>query len=155
MAGRPTKFKPEYVNIIKSMCKLGAIVPEIAEALEVAESTVKLWAVKHPEVREAMTLGREEADERVVGALYHRALGYSHEEDDIRAVNGEIVITPTVKHYPPDSTAMIFWLKNRMPDKWRNAPENNLDEAAIPLTINFDVSSPVADIKVTRGQSKD
>lgn len=152
--GRKTKFKPEYVNIIKGMCKLGATVPEIAEALEVAVSTVNLWRVKHDELRDAMQLGRDASDQRVVDSLYHRALGYSHAEDDIRVIDHEIVITPTVKHYPPDATSMIFWLKNRRPDEWRQHPDFGGDDDAPELTINFAVSEPVKDIKVTRGESK-
>ena len=58
--------------------------------------------------------------------LFHRATGYEHPEDDIKSVNGEIVITPTVKHYPPDTTAAIFWLKNRRPDLWRDKVESAL-----------------------------
>jgi len=33
------------------------------------------------------------------------------------------LIVPTVKHYPPDTTAAIFWLKNRQPAKWREKQE--------------------------------
>ncbi|GAB7207355.1 hypothetical protein OS21_38510 [Dickeya oryzae] len=52
-------------------------------------------------------------------------MGYEHEEDDIKAVNGEIVITPTIKRYPPDTTAAIFWLKNRQPKIWRDKQDIN------------------------------
>lgn len=135
--GRPTKFKPEYVNIIKAMCELGATVTELADALGVADSTVYLWATKYPELQDAMKLGRDAADERVVNALYHRALGYSHPEDDIRVVNGQIEITPTVKHYPPDATSMIFWLKNRRPTEWRQQPEADDGESATPQSIEI------------------
>lgn len=68
-------------------------------------------------------MGKGAADAAVASKLFHRATGYEHPEDDIRAVNGEIVITPTIKHYPPDTTAAIFWLKNRQPAKWRDKQE--------------------------------
>ena len=48
-------------------------------------------------------------------------------------VNGQIVITPTIKHYPPDTTAGIFWLKNRQRDKWRDKPEAD-DPDDLPVT---------------------
>ena len=154
--GRPSKFRPEFVSVIKKLSELGATQAEIAEALDVAISTVKLWGVKHEEVAEAMRVGRDAADDRVVSALYSRALGYSHEDIDIRVANGEIVETPIIKHYPPDPTSMIFWLKNRRPDKWRNQPEpDDDDNRADPLTINIQVAEPKADIKVTRGKSGD
>lgn len=139
MAGRPTKFKPEYVNIIKSMCKLGAIVPEIAEALEVAESTVKLWAVKHPEVREAMTLGREEADERVVNSLYMSACGYERDEEEIKVIDGQVVRVPVRKWYPAVPTSMIYWTRNRLRKEWTNAPEaENTDDMSAVLSKLID-----------------
>ena len=83
--------------------------------------TIDNWKTQHPEFLGALKEGKDYFDTvRVEKALVHRALGYSHEEDDIRAVNGEIVITPTVKHYPPDTTAAIFWLKNRQKERWRD-----------------------------------
>lgn len=57
-----------------------------------------------------------------VEALYQKATGYQHPEDDIRIINGEVVKTQTVRHYPPDTAACIFWLKNRQPEKWQDKP---------------------------------
>ena len=52
--------------------------------------------------------------------LYERAMGYQTEDIDVRVINGEIIQTPIVKNYPPDTTAAIFWLKNRNPHEWRD-----------------------------------
>ena len=52
--------------------------------------------------------------------MFARANGYEHDEVDIRVVQNEIVQTPIRKFYPPDTTAAIFWLKNRRPDMWRD-----------------------------------
>jgi len=123
MSGRPTKYKPEYAAIVQKMCELGATVPDIAEALNVAESSVYLWSTKHREFSEALRVGREPADDRVERALYERAIGYSHEDVDIKVVNGEIVETPIIKHYPPDTRAAQAWLYNRRSDKWHPKPE--------------------------------
>ena len=88
-----------------------------------AESTLNLWKQEHPEFSESLKGGKATADAEVAEKLFRRATGYEHPEDDIRAVNGEIVITPTIKHYPPDTTAAIFWLKNRQPQRWRDKVE--------------------------------
>jgi len=56
----------------------------------------------------------------VARSLYQRAIGYSHEDVDIRVVDKEIVKTKIVKHYPPDVTAASLWLRNRRPDLWRD-----------------------------------
>lgn len=121
--GRPTKFKPEYVEQARKLCKLGATDQELADFFEVALSTLNLWKIEHPAFSESLKLGKETADERVVQALYNRAMGYSHPDTDIRVVDGSIVETPMIKHYAPDTTAAIFWLKNRRPGEWRDKQE--------------------------------
>jgi hypothetical protein len=45
---------------------------------------------------------------------------------DIRVIDKEIVQTPVRKYYPPDTTAAIFWLKNRRPDLWRDRNQTEL-----------------------------
>jgi len=110
------------------MCELGAIDKDIAHALGVTEQTINNWKLANPEFFESLKIGKSQVDERVKQSLVHRAMGYTHTEDDIRIINGEIVITQTVKHYPPDTTACIFWLKNRMPDEFRTNPDVGNDE---------------------------
>lgn len=53
-------------------------------------------------------------------SLYKRAMGCSTPDVDIKVIDGKVVETPLIKHYPPDPTSMIFWLKNRQKDKWRD-----------------------------------
>lgn len=110
-------------------CLLGASDTRIAELLEVAVSTIYEWKQAIPEFSEALKRGKEIADAEVAHSLYHRALGFKAPEDDIRVVNGEIVITPTVKHYPPDTGAATLWLKNRQSDKWRDKVETEVSGA--------------------------
>ncbi|MHA3884583.1 transposase [Stutzerimonas kunmingensis] len=121
--GRPTRYKAEYAEQAAKLCKLGLTDKEMAKFFEVSESTLNNWKQSHPAFLESLKGGKEMADAEVAAKLFHRATGYEHPEDDIRAINGEIVITPTIKHYPPDTTAAIFWLKNRQPAKWRDRPE--------------------------------
>ena len=125
---RPSEYNPKYCAIAKKMCELGAIDKDIAQALGVTEQTINNWKVANPEFFESLKIGKSQVDERVKQSLVHRAMGYTHTEDDIRIINGEIVITQTVKHYPPDTTACIFWLKNRMPDEFRTNPDVGNDE---------------------------
>ncbi len=60
--------------------------------------------------------------------MYERATGYSHAEDKIFNDGGEPLIVPTTKHYPPDATSAIFWLKNRQPAKWRDKTEHGFTD---------------------------
>lgn len=121
--GRPSKYRPEFVEQARKLAMLGMTDVEMAKFFDVAESTLNLWKLENREFSESLKAGKVIADADVTESLYKRATGYEHPEDDIRVVNGEIVITPTIKHYPPDPTSMIFWLKNRQPDKWREKRE--------------------------------
>ena len=121
--GRPTRYRAEYAEQASKLCKLGLTDKEMAKFFEVSESTLNNWKQSHPAFLESLKAGKDLADAEVAAKLFHRATGYEHPEDDIRAVNGEIVITPTIKHYPPDTTAAIFWLKNRQPARWRDKQE--------------------------------
>lgn len=141
VAGQPTKYDAEaHPELAFKYCLLGATNEELARSLDVAASTVDKWMADHPEFSGAIKRGREQADAEVANRLYKRALGYEHAEDDIRALNGEIVITPTIKQYPPDTAAAIFWLKNRRSDKWREKVETALtgaNGAPLSLAVTF------------------
>lgn len=117
--GRPSKYKPEYAQQAKKLCEFGATDAQLADFFEVAVSTINLWKINYPEFSESLSVPKEMADARVEQSLYRRAMGYEHDEVDIRVIEGSVVQTPIRKYYPPDSTAMIFWLKNRKPADWR------------------------------------
>jgi len=118
--GRPTSFKAEYVEQARKLAELGATDREAAEFFKVAESTLYLWKHTQPAFSEALKVGKEVADARVEQSLYRRALGYRHDAVKIMSVEGQVVREDYVEHYPPDTTAAIFWLKNRRPDQWRD-----------------------------------
>lgn len=119
MTGRPSKYKPEYEEQARKLCRLGATDLEIADFFEVDVRTLYRWKADNEEFCQALKAGKDVADERVERSLFSRATGYEHDEVDIRVVDKEIVQTPIRKFYPPDTTAAIFWLKNRRPAEWR------------------------------------
>lgn len=117
--GRPSKYKPEFAEQAAKLCLLGATDAQLADFFEVSVSTINLWKVQHSEFSESIRVPKDLADERVEQSLFRRAMGYEHDEVDIKVVDKEIIQTPIRKYYPPDTTAMIFWLKNRQPEQWR------------------------------------
>ena len=125
MRGRPTDYKEEYNIQVEKLCKLGATDKEIADFFNVQESTINNWKLAHPDFLESIKRGKLIADMEVTDSLYKRANGYEHKEDKIFNHNGKPLIVPTIKHYPPDPTAMIFWLKNRRSKEWRDKQEIN------------------------------
>lgn len=124
---RPTKFKPEFVEQARKLAELGATDREVADFFEVEERTLNRWKNSHPEFCQSLKVGKDASDDRVEQSLYRRALGYSHDAEKIITVNGVVVREPYVEHYPPDTTAAIFWLKNRRKAEWRDKTEQDVN----------------------------
>lgn len=133
-AGQPTKYKEEYNKIAAKMCELGATDMDLADAFSADVRTIYRWKVKHTEFCQSLRLGKDVPDNRVERALYERAIGYSHDDVDIRVIDGVVVQTSIIKHYPPDTKAALAWLYNRRSDNWHPLPtasgeDNSLAEA--------------------------
>lgn len=124
--GRPSLFKPEFIELARQQCEEGATDQELADFFEVSVRTLYRWKNSYPEFCQALKAAKAPADERVERSLFERAIGYERDEIDIRVVDGQIVQTPIRKFYPPDTTAAIFWLKNRKPDAWRDKTETDV-----------------------------
>ena len=129
--GRPSSYKPEYAPQAVKLCRLGATDAEMADFFGVSEQTINAWKNAHPEFLESLKAGKLEADANVADRLYQRAMGYTHEAVKIAAnPQGDHVAVPYTEHYAPDTTAAIFWLKNRRPDQWRDKHTQELTGAA-------------------------
>lgn len=118
--GRPSDFKPEYCEQIKHLIMLGAKDTEIAAFFHCAVSTLFYWRNHYPEFSEASKRAREEHDALVERSLRDKAIGYVATESKVFNINGKLVTKEVERHYPPDTTACMFWLQNRQPDRWRN-----------------------------------
>ena len=124
-AGRPSLFD-KYEKIILGIAKYGLTDKQIASAVGIDESTLTHWKKDNPQFFTSLKEIKEEADRTVVNSLYNRANGYNLDEvtQELRMNDDgekELVVTKVVtKHIVPDTTAQIFWLKNRQPDKWRD-----------------------------------
>jgi hypothetical protein len=123
--GRPSKFDERYVGIARKAARMGATNEDLAEYFAVNPSTIDDWIASRPEFSGAIKEGRSDANARVERALFERACGYEHDDIDIRTIaigdgRSEIVQTPVRRYFAPDTTACIFWTKNRMPDRWRD-----------------------------------
>lgn len=121
--GRPSKYRPEFAKQAAKLCKLGATDMELADFFECGIPTLYRWRAEHPEFQNAIKLGKQDIDERVERSLYQRAVGYSHPDVHVSNFQGNVTLTPIVKHYPPDVAAAFIWLKNRQPEKWRDKHE--------------------------------
>lgn len=123
--GQPTKFKKEFIGQAFKLCQLGATDAQLADFFNVTQRTINNWKKSHSDFFHTLKAAKAEFDTKVELALFQRAVGYSHPEEKIFNNQGEILRVTTTKHYPPDTTACIFWLRNRKPQQWRDKVEHD------------------------------
>ena len=169
MLGRPTDYREEYNEQVLKLCRLGATDKEIADFFDVTEQTINNWKTQHPDFFESIKKGKVQADAEVADKLYKRATGYTFRETTFEKVGAKEETTEVgeegmesveqdvfkkkvvVKEMPPDTTAGIFWLKNRRGriksdegQRWADKQEITGDEGA-PLqgaTVNITTVKP-------------
>lgn len=119
--GRPSPYQEEYAEQARKLCRLGATDKEIADFFGVDERTINRWKLAHPEFCQSITRGKILADAEVADRLFMRACGYSHKAIKFATFEGMITDQKEYEeHYPPDTQAAMFWLKNRRSDLWRD-----------------------------------
>lgn len=120
-AGSEVAYRDEYAEQARKLCLLlGATDEELARFFDVTPGVLRDWIAGSPVFAAAVRSGRDLADAEVADRLHRRALGFSH--DAVRIFADRQV--SYVEHYPPDTTACIFWLKSRHPARWRDRPEH-------------------------------
>jgi transcriptional regulator with XRE-family HTH domain len=100
---------------------------QIAANIGISRSTLNEWKNRFSDISDTLKRGKEIVDIQVENALLKRALGYTYKETTREAQFNpqteqyEMVVTKEVtKEVVPDTTAQIFWLKNRKPEEWRD-----------------------------------
>ena len=142
---RPESYKPEFADLAYRLMLLRHTDDELAGFFGIDKKTIYNWDAAHPEFRERRLAGKDVADGAVVESLFARANGYSHPDIDIRVVDGAIVQTEIIKHYPPDTAAATYILNNRHPDKWAHTVKQQVtgkDGGAIQVE---DARKPIGD----------
>jgi hypothetical protein len=136
-------------KIVFRLSLLGATDDQMADALNIATSTLNLWKNEHPEFMDQIRKGRTEANGHVAKAMYKRAKGFSYEEvtienEFVRGTNetGEEVITERPKSVkrvkklvPADVTAGKFWLTNKQPEQWADKAEVKATNTNINMSV--------------------
>jgi hypothetical protein len=95
---------------------------------------LNLWKQEHKDFSESLKSGKVDADTKVAQSLYNRAKGYDQKTDKVFQYQGKPVIIPTVEHVQADTTAAIFWLKNRQPKQWRDKQDISFDGSVVVFT---------------------
>lgn len=119
----------DSIIILQDWARQGLTDEQIAKNMGIAKVTFYDWKNKFPKFANALKKTKDIVDAEVENKLFKRAMGYEVEEEEIKEFrndDGEMVVVSrkrTKKHVPPDVTAIIFWLKNRRPNEWREKQE--------------------------------
>ena len=121
-------IEKDKLILLEGWARSGLTDEQIAKNMGIAPSTLYEWKKKSKEFSESLKKGKELIDFEVENALLKRALGYEYEEETYE--NG-ILTKKVKKQVPPDTTAQIFWLKNRKPNTWKDKVETDEDREAV------------------------
>lgn len=114
-------LEPEGLLKIEGWARDGLTDEQIATNMGITRSTLNEWKKRYSDISDTLKKGKEVIDRQVENALLKRALGYKYDEITEENVDGKLVMTKIVtKEVQPDTTAQIFWLKNRKPETWRD-----------------------------------
>lgn len=129
-------LEPEGLLKIEGWARDGLTDEQIAQNMGVAYSTFRTWRDKYSALSAVLKKNKDVADRQVENSLFERALGGTHEvrktfkvkekyyDEHGKLCEKEKLVQATDEVYiPGDTTAQIFWLKNRKPDKWRDKQE--------------------------------
>lgn len=114
--------------LIQGMARDGLTQQQIADNLGINVDTLIEYKKKYTDFSEALKKGKEVVDIEVENALLKRALGYKY--DEVTYENG-VETKRVTKEVQPDTTAQIFWLKNRKPNNWKDRVETDEDKEAV------------------------
>lgn len=136
---------------LEAWARNGLTNEQIAANMGITRSTLNEWKKKYSDISDTLKRGKDIVDIQVENALLKRALGYTYIEttqervDDYDPHTGlktgsHMEVTKTVtKEVQPDTTAQIFWLKNRKPDTWR-------DKRDVGIEGTLNTTNPFADL---------
>lgn len=144
---------PEGLTLLNGWARDGLTDEQIAKNMQISTSTYYDYKNKHDEISEALKKGKEIVDYEVESSLLKKCFGYNakikknmkvkrieYNDDGYKSNEYEEIIEVYDEvHVPADTTAQIFWLKNRKPDKWREKQENINNNGEEGVTIIDDL----------------
>ena len=106
------------LEMLTTWAKSGLTEEQIAKNIGIARQTLGKWKHAYSVIGDALKKGYAVANQEVESALFRRATGYQTTETRMVTDSSGKKIECVIKDVPPDTTACIFWLKNRKPDEW-------------------------------------
>ncbi|OMD31356.1 helix-turn-helix domain-containing protein [Paenibacillus odorifer] len=141
---------PEGLALLEGWARDGLTDEQIADNMGIKRPTLYEWKKRYPDISDTLKKGKEVIDRHVENALLKRALGYRYDEvtrepgtvedEETGELKQVMVETKRVtKEVQGDTTAQIFWLKNRKPEQWR-------DKQDVQHSGSVNVNNPYKDL---------
>lgn len=120
-------LEPENLTLLKGWRRDGLEMKQIAANIGIKRQTLYDWCTKYKDISDALKKGNDVCCYEVENALYKSACGYDVTETEQTETIGPdgsrtVVKRARKRHIPPNVASIIFLLKNRMPEKWRDRP---------------------------------
>lgn len=132
-------LEPKSLELIEGWARDGLTDKQIADNMGIARATLYAWKKEYQDISDALKSGKEVSDYQVENAMFKSATGYFVEEAETYITETDGVQTRRVKKnkkwIAPNTAAQIFWLKNRKPKQWRDAPEEEVGENEVVNVI--------------------
>ena len=103
----------EKLQLLEEWSTQGLYIKDIAAKMGISVSTVYDWMNKNPDIAAAIKKGRDKSIDMVENALFKSA------------INGNV-------------TAMIFYLKNRAPERYKDRVDNNINTDNVDIKLKID-----------------
>lgn len=129
-------LEPDKLILLEGWARDGLSEEQIAKNMGIGRTTLYEWKQKEPNIANTIKKGKEVVDFEVENALLKKALGYNvplrkaFKVKEVIYENGKrlketerIEYATEEMHVPADTTAQIFWLKNRKKNQWRDKVE--------------------------------
>ena len=136
------QYDPKFAEQGRKLCLLGATQADLAEFFGITVDRLISWERKYKEFRDALELGRAQADAEVADRLFRRALGYKRKTQKAFQHQGQPIVVDIEEELPPDTIAGIFWLKNRRRENWRDRHEHDVNAGEGLISILSGLNEP-------------
>jgi hypothetical protein len=150
-------LEPDGLLKLEGWARDGLTDEQIAKNMGIVTKTLYEWKNKYSAISEALKRGKEVIDIEVENALLNKAMGFkvmvkkSYKVKDVEYDNGRkvkeserIEMVDEEQYIPPDTTAQIFWLKNRKPAEWRdkqNIEHTGKDGETLKVELTGDIAT--------------